>query len=350
MNQPKGAIMKRPSTFTVGVISPLLLISLLLLFWGCVEKVPHIVTDPLPSWNEGTAKQTILTFVKAVSDSAATTYVPPQERIATFDNDGTLWAEKPFYFQFYFTLQRVRDLAPEHPDWKTRQPFKAVLENDSDYLSLITLPEIFQLIDATHTGITVTEFENQVRAFLGSAKHPRFQRLFTECVYQPMLELIRYLQANDFKVFICSGGGMDFIRQFSEEAYGIPRENVIGTAFVTELRMMNGRPELLRTAEFVKPLNDKEGKPVGIQRYIGRRPILAFGNSDGDIQMLQFAESSERPHLSLLLHHNDAEREFSYTGGTEKALEMAKEAGWTIVYVKEDFKVVFPFETGKQEQ
>lgn len=339
--------MKRPSTFTVSVISPLVLISLLLSFWGCVEKAPNITTDPLPSWNEGTARQTIVAFVKAVSDPAAATYVPPKERIATFDNDGTLWAEKPFYFQFYFTLQRVRDLASQHPDWKTRQPFKAVLENDSDYLSHIPLPEIFQLIDATHTGMTESEYENQVHAFLESAKHPRFQRLFTECVYQPMLELIRYLQANDFKVFICSGGGMDFIRQFSEEVYGIPRENVIGTALVTEFRMVDGRPELLRTGEFVKPLNDKAGKPVGIQRYIGRRPILAFGNSDGDIQMLQFAESSERPYLSLLLHHNDAEREFSYTAGTEKALGIAKETGWTVVYVKEDFKVVFPFEAGK---
>lgn len=346
----KRTSIKRPGTSAAKVISRLWLICLSLTLWACTEKVPNAVADPLPSWNEGAAKQTILTFVEAVTDSAATSYVPPQERIATFDNDGTLWAEKPLYFQFYFTMQRVRDLAPEHPDWKTRQPFKAVLENDGDYLSLITLPEIFQLIDATHTGITVTEFEKQVRAFLGSARHPRFQRLFTECVYQPMLELIEYLQANDFKVFICSGGGMDFIRQFSEEAYGIPRENVIGTAFITEFRMVDGHPELLRTGEFVKPLNDKEGKPVSIQRYIGRRPILAFGNSDGDIQMLQFAESSERPYLSLLLHHNDPEREFSYTGGTEKALEMAKEAGWTVVYVKEDFKVVFPFEVGKQEQ
>lgn len=339
--------MKRPSIFAAKVISQLWLISLLLTFWACTGKVPHAAADPLPSWNEGSAKQAILTFVKEVSDPAAAAYVPPKERIATFDNDGTLWAEKPLYFQFYFTLRRVRDLAPEHPEWKTRQPFKAVLENDSDYLAHISLPEIFQMLDATHTGMTETEFENQVRAFLGSAKHPRFQRLFTECVYQPMLELIRYLQANDFKVFICSGGGIDFIRQFSEEVYGIPRENVIGTALVMEFRMLNGRPELLRTKEFVKPINDREGKPVNIQRYTGRRPLLAFGNSDGDIQMLQFAENSERPYLSLLLHHNDAEREFSYTAGSEKALEMAKEAGWTVVYIKEDFKVVFPFEAGK---
>jgi phosphoserine phosphatase len=304
-------------------------------------------SDPLPSWNEGAAKQAIMDFVNGVTDETDPNFVKPADRIATFDNDGTLWAEQPFYFQVFFIFERLKELAPQHPEWKTEQPFKAVLENDHETMKTFHVPDILKLAGATHTGMTQDAFETASRKFITTAKHPERGVLFTQLVYQPMLELLDYLRQNDFKVFIVSGGGIDFIRAFSEDVYGIPRENVIGTAIQTEFTVQDGKAELMRKMEIVPPIDDKEGKPVNLHRFIGYRPILAFGNSDGDLQMLQYTAAGKGSSLMLLLHHDDAEREWAYDrkssiGHLDKAWDIALERGWTVVSIKNDFKHVFP--------
>jgi phosphoserine phosphatase len=299
--------------------------------------------DPLPSWNEGAAKRAIVEFVERVTEPGGPDYVAPEDRVATFDNDGTLWAEKPTYFQVVFLSDRVGELAAEHPEWRSTQPFKAVLEGDADYLHAIGVGEVFELFTATHAGMSQTEFEAEAREFLETARHPRFDVPFPELIYQPMLELLDHLRANEFKVFIVSGGGIEFIRQFSEAAYGIPREDVIGSSLKYEFRETDPGSEIYRLPE-LGSFDDKEVKPANIQLHIGRRPILAVGNSDGDIQMMQYATDGSGPRLSLLLHHDDAEREYDYDHGTERALEMAANRGWTVVSVRDDFRRVFPFE------
>jgi phosphoserine phosphatase len=298
--------------------------------------------DPLPSWNAGPSKQAILAFVKKVTARGGAGYVAPADRIAALDNDGTLWEEQPNYPQVLFMVERAKELAPTHPDWKHTQPFQAILEGDEARLAQLSHDERLQLQYATQTGMTEGEFEQAATAFLSSYRHARHHRLLTELVYQPMLELIRYLEKNDFKVFICSGGGTDFIRTFSERVYGIPRERVVGTVTQTRFELRDNQPTLMRLPEIVLPFNEYGGKPVGLQRAVGRPPILAFGNSDGDIEMLEFTESPKRPWLALLLNHDDEEREYAYTSRAEKSLQVAKERGWTVVSMKRDFKTIFP--------
>jgi len=327
---------------TKKLLTPLPALLVCAAICGCVHVQPRAATDPLPSWNEGAAKRAILSFVQEVTDKTGPRHVKPADRIATFDNDGTLWAEKPSYVQVLFVFERIRDLAAQNPEWMKQQPFQGILEQG--FLSLRNLGDYLKLLGASHASMTQDGFEQEAKRFLAAAKHPKFKVRYTELVYQPMLEVIAWLQKNEFKVFIVSGGDTDFVRMFSEEAYGIPRENVIGTSVQAEFRLLENRPVLTHRTEIVNPVNDREGKPVNIQRHTGRPPILAFGNSDGDIPMLQFAESEQRPWLSLLLHHDDDEREYGYDQGTEKALSLAAERNWTVVSMKDDFKLVFPFE------
>jgi len=321
----------------------------LILSAGCVEKTkPESPVDPLPSWNDGAVKQAIVNFVKEVTDESGPNYVSPSERIATFDNDGTLWSERPVYFQFLFAIDRVKALAPEHPEWKTEQPFKAVLENDMQALAASGEKGVVQLVMATHAGNTTTEFEQIVKDWIKTAKHPRFKRPFTDLVYQPMLELLSYLRANDFKTFIVSGGGIEFMRPWVEEVYGIPPEQTVGSVIKTKLEMRDGKPVLVRLPE-IDFIDDKEGKPVGIHKFIGRRPIAAFGNSDGDLQMLQWTEAGSGKRLMVYIHHTDENREWAYDrkshiGGLDKGLDEANEKGWTVVDMKSDWKVIYPFE------
>lgn len=305
--------------------------------------------DALPSWNDGKTKQSIITFVEQVTDPNSKSYVKPEERIATFDNDGCLWAEQPIYFQLEFVKDRIKELAPSHPEWKTEQPYKAVLENDKEALVASGYDGLMKLLMTTHAGMTQAEFQDTVKQWLATAKHPRFNRPYTELVYQPMLELLTYLRANGFKTYIVSGGGIEFMRPWTEEVYGIPPEQVVGSSIKTEFEMRDGKPVLVRQAE-IGFIDDKEGKPVGINSHIGRRPIAAFGNSDGDLQMLQWTAAGDGPSLMLLVHHTDAKREWAYDkdshiGKLDKALVEVNEKGWTVVDMKEDWKVVFPFET-----
>ncbi len=303
-------------------------------------------TDPLPSWNDGPAKQSIISFVEQVSDPNSKSFVKPEERIATFDNDGTLWAEQPLYVQLAFAMDRVKELAPAHPEWKIQQPFKSVLENDYKTLAASGHKGLLELMMATHAGMTTAEFEEIVKEWLKTAKHPRFNRPYTELVYQPMLELLSYLRANGFKTYIVSGGGIEFMRPWTEQVYGIPPEQVVGSSIKTKFEMRDGKPVLVRIAE-VDFIDDKEGKPVGINSHIGRRPIAAFGNSDGDLQMLQWTQAGEGPSFMLLVHHTDAKGEWAYDrkskiGHLDKALDQAQKDGWTVVDMKKDWRTIFP--------
>jgi phosphoglycolate phosphatase-like HAD superfamily hydrolase len=302
--------------------------------------------DPLPSWNDGGAKKEILYFVWRVTKEGGPDFVPSDARIAVFDNDGTLWSEQPMYVQAAFALDRVKALAPQHPDWKNKQPFKSVLEGDMKAVVASGERGLLDIMTATHSGITTHEFEQIVRDWISTARHPTTGRLYTEMVYQPMLELLRYLRANEFKTFIVSGGGVDFVRPWVEKTYGIPPEQVIGSSVKTKFEWRNDRPALLRLAA-VDFIDDKEGKPIGIQRFIGRRPILAFGNSDGDLQMLQWTAAGTGMRYVGLVHHTDAVREAAYDrtspiGKLDAALDEAMSMGWAIVSMKDAWKTVFP--------
>lgn len=305
-------------------------------------------TGPLPSWNDGAAKKSILEFVAKVTKKRGPEFVPPMERIAVFDNDGTLWAEQPFYFQGLFVFDRVRALAPQHPEWKDKQPFKAAIENDMKTLSAAGLPGLSELVMATHAGTTTEEFERIVKDWLATARHPKFNRPYTDLVFQPMLELLAYLRVNDFKTFIISGGGIEFVRTFSEKVYGIPPEQVAGSSIVTKYEVRDGRPVLVREPK-LDFIDDHEGKPVGINKFIGRRPIAAFGNSDGDLPMLEWVTAGTGPRFGLIIHHDDAVREFAYdrasaAGKLDRGLDEAPKRGWTVVSMKKDWKRVFWFE------
>ena len=307
-----------------------------------------VLADPLPSWNDGPAKQAVMEFVRTVTDKASPNYVPPEERVATFDNDGTLWSEQPTYFQFFFVFDRVKTLAPQHPEWKERQPFKAVLENDMKALAASGEKGLMELAITTQTGMTSEEFEKIIKEWIGTAKHPRFNRPFTDLVYQPMLELLVYLRENRFKTYIVSGGEADFMRPWAEKVYGIPPERVVGSSIKLKLEVREGKPVLMRLPE-IDFVDDGPGKPVGIQKFIGRRPIAAFGNSDGDLQMLQWTAAGKGRRFMLLVHHTDAEREWAYDrkspiGRLDKALDEAQSRGWTVVDMKKDWKRIFPFE------
>lgn len=302
--------------------------------------------DPLPSWNDGPAKRAIIDFVTRVSTAGSEDFVPVAERIATFDNDGTLWAEQPMYFQAFFIFDRIKTLGPDHPEWQTTEPFSSVLQGDMKKALAGGEHALLEMVMATHAGMTTEEFEQLVKDWLATARHPVSKRPFTEMVYQPMLELLTYLRAEGFKTFIVSGGGIEFMRPWTEKVYGIPPEQVIGSSIKTRFEFRNGKPALIRLPE-IHFIDDKEGKPVGIQQHIGRRPIAAFGNSDGDLQMLQWTAAGSGPYLCLYVHHTDAEREWAYDrkshiGRLDKGLDEAKAKGWTVVSMKEDWSMVFP--------
>ena len=297
--------------------------------------------DPLPSWGDSAAKQNIIEFVNKVTKKGTPDYVPPELRIATFDNDGTLWSEKPMYFQMYFAVDRVKALAPQHPEWQTREPFASVLKGDYKTAFAGGEKAVLELVVATHTGMTTTEFEQIVKKWSETARHPQTGRLFTEMVYQPMLELLAYMRANGFKTFIVSGGGIEFMRPWTERVYGIPPQQVVGSSVKTRFEMREKIPVLIRLPE-VDFIDDKAGKPVGINSHIGLRPIAAFGNSDGDIQMLEWATGTKGARFALLVHHTDAKREYAYNTGAEQALKDASEKGWTVVNMKDDWNVIYP--------
>jgi hypothetical protein len=303
-------------------------------------------SDPLPSLNDTASKAAIVSFVDKVTGQGSPEFVPEPERIAVFDNDGTLWVEHPIYTQLAFALDRVKLLAPQHPEWKETQPFKAVLEGDMTALAASGEKGLVELIMTTHAGMTSNDFQKIVTDWLASARDPKFKRPYTELVYQPMVELLAYLRANGFKTFIVSGGGIEFMRPWAEKVYGVPPEQVIGSSIKTEFRMQDDTPTLYRLPE-VNFIDDKAGKPVGINQQIGRRPIAAFGNSDGDLQMLQWTTMAGAPaRLGVLIHHTDAEREYAYDRDTEfgrldKALDAAAITGWTVVDMKADWKQVF---------
>jgi phosphoserine phosphatase len=302
--------------------------------------------DPMPSWNEGSNKKAIVDFVNAVTTKSNPAFVQPEDRIAVFDNDGTLWVEQPIYFQFYFTLDRIRKMAPQHPEWRTKEPYKSVLAGDLKKALGAGEKAIVELMMTTHAGMTTEEFDAIVNDWITTSRHPRFNKLYTECVYQPMLELMSYLRANGFKTFIVSGGGIEFMRPWTQRVYGIPPEQVIGSSVKTRLEVRNGHPVLLRLP-LVNFVDDKEGKPVGIQQHIGKRPIAAFGNSDGDLQMLDWTTSGAGPRFGLIVHHDDATREWAYdrqssVGRLSQALDVATDRNWFVVSMKNDWKKIFP--------
>lgn len=302
--------------------------------------------DPLPSWNDGAAKARIVGFVGAVTEQGGKDYVPPADRVAVFDNDGCLWSEQPAYFQLLFAIDRVKALAPKHPEWKTKQPFKAVLEGDMKALAASGEKGLLELIMATHANLTSDEFAQIVRDWLATARHPKLGRPYTELVYQPMLELLAYLRANGFQTWIVSGGGIEFVRVFSEARYGVPPQQVVGSSVKTKYEIRGGKPAIVRLPQ-IDFIDDKAGKPVGIQKFIGKRPIAAFGNSDGDFEMLEWTTSAPGARLGLIVHHDDAEREFAYdrnshVGRLARGLDEGPKRGWTIVSMKNDWRTVYP--------
>jgi hypothetical protein len=307
---------------------------------------PVAAGDPLPSWNDGAAKQSIVNFVTASTRDGSPDFVPLAQRIAVFDNDGTLWSEHPMYVQMTFALDRVKALAPMHPEWKDKQPFKAALEGDMKTLAGSGEHGMVELLLAAHADMTSEEFSKIVTDWLATARHPRFKRPYTELVYQPMLEVLAFMRANGFKTFIVSGGGIEFMRPWSERVYGVPPEQVVGSSIKTKFEMRDGQPRLFRLPQ-VNFVDDGPGKPVGINEFIGRRPIAAFGNSDGDLQMLQWTTMSGGVRLGVIVHHTDAEREYAYDrdtsfGRLDKALDAAALNKWTVADMKKDWKVIFP--------
>jgi phosphoserine phosphatase len=304
--------------------------------------------DPLASWNDGAAKTAIIDFVTRVTEPDGVDYVPPQERIATFDNDGTLWSERPYPFQLAFALDRVKAMLPQHPEWHDQDPFKSALAGDTQSLAAGGYHALIAIVAGTHSGMTTDEFDAVVRYWVATARHPRTDRLFTEMVFQPMLELLAYFHANGFKNFIVSGGGIEFMRGFAEVTYGVPPEQVIGSSGKLKFEMRDGTPTLSKLPE-IELVNDKAEKPAAIQKFIGRRPIAAIGNSDGDLEMLQWTCAGKGVRLALLVHHNDAVREWAYDrepslAQLNKALDEADAKGWTVVDMKNEWRRVFPFD------
>ena len=305
-------------------------------------------TTPLASWNNGATKQSIISFVKKVTKPGSPDFVPAAERIAVFDNDGTLWSEQPMYFQLAFALDRVKALAPQHPEWKEKEPFKSVLADDMAGVAAGGEKGLLELVAATHGGITSEAFDKAVKEWLATAKHPRFKRPYTDLVYQPMIELLVYLRANGFKTYIVSGGGVEFMRAFTEKVYGVPPEQVVGSSIKTKFEVRDGKPVIARLSE-IDFIDDKAGKPVGIHKFIGRRPIMAFGNSDGDFEMLEWTTSGPGPRFGLIVHHDDAVREWAYdreshVGRLKRALDEAPQRGWAVASMQNDWKRVYPFD------
>lgn len=330
-------------------------VALLALFAACSTLFG---ADPLPSWNEGKPKQSILAFVERVTREGSPDFVPVEARIATFDNDGTLWCEMPMYVQVVFAFDRIKAMAPEHPDWKTKEPFKFVLEGNLKAFSETGEQGLLDIVNASHSGMRVDRFHALVLEWMRTARHPRFHRPYDQCIYQPMIELLVYLRSKDFKTFIVSGGGVEFMRPWTQHAYGIPPEQVVGSSGVVTYQLEDDQPVLIKEAK-VEFVDDGPGKPVGINHFIGHRPIMAFGNSDGDYEMLRWTtgarpdasepKQSAWPRFGLIVHHTDAVREYAYdypsiVGQLKRALEEAPERGWTVVSMKDDWKVIFPKE------
>lgn len=309
---------------------------------------PVTELDPLPSWNNGTVKSAIIEYVDDVTNEEGENFIAVPDRIATFDNDGTLWSEQPIYFQFFFAIDRIKAMAPAHPEWKSKQPFKALLENDMSALMKQGEKGIVQIMMTTHVGMTTSEFETLVTDWIASARHPTKKKLYAELVYQPMLELIRYLEENDFKVFIVSGGGIEFMRPWVERVYDIPRDQVVGSSVKVKYEYNNGNPVLKRLPE-IDLIDDKDGKPVGIHRYIGRKPVFSAGNSDGDLQMMRWSDANPLKNFQLYVHHTDSTREWAYdrkshVGTFNEALDEANQKGWFLADMATDWKVIYPFE------
>jgi len=324
-----------------GRLSFLVVLWLLFPAWD----LPAAGQETLASWNDGPTKQAIVSFVQRITQEGGKDYIPPPERIAVFDNDGTLWAEQPIYFQFAFALDRIKALSGKHPEWKTEEPFKSALSGDLKGLAASGAKGLAEIMALTHAGMTTDEFDITVKDWLKKARHPKTGRPYTEMVYHPMLELLSYLRENGFKTFIVSGGGVEFMRNFTEKVYGIPPERVVGSSGKLKFEMRGEKPVVVKLPE-VDFIDDKEGKPVGIEKFIGRRPIMAFGNSDGDQQMLEWTAAGPGPRFALLVHHTDAEREWAYDrespiGRLDKALDEAQAKGWTVVDMKKDWKTIF---------
>lgn len=348
--RPKRAHLTGRSLILRGVLS-------LALLWACggpgdesSTATPEVSEnhDPLPSWNEGAGKQAIVDFVMRVTLPGSPEFVAESERVAVFDNDGTLWSEQPLYFQGLFAFDQIRRMAADHPEWQQEHPFSVVLSDDPEQVATLTEKDFFQILGVTHSGMTVEEFQNMVREWLATARHPRFEVVYSEMVYQPMLELLDHLRDKGFQTFIVSGGGIEMMRVFSQEVYGIPADQVVGSTIESVFEIRDGKPVIVRQPE-LHFLNDKAGKPVGINRFIGKRPILAFGNSDGDLQMLQYTAGGDGPRFMGLVHHDDAEREWAYDresqmGRLDKAWDEAIERGWTVVSMKSDWNRIYPFE------
>lgn len=315
-------------------------------------KLPNTVArTPLASWNEGSTKKAIIQFVEETTNEQSSNFVPQTERIAVFDNDGNLWSEKPVYFQLFFAIDRLKEMGKEHPEWSNEQPYKSALENDIAELEKYGVEGLLKIVMASHAGMTSEEFEQSVTNWIDTATHPRFNKPYKDLVYQPMLELISYLKANEFTVFIVSGGGMAFMRPWAENVYGIPRHQIVGSSIKTKFTTENNNPQINRLPE-IDFIDDKEGKPVGIDRHIGRKPIFCSGNSDGDLAMMQWTASGDGNRLMLYLHHTDSTREWAYdrnshVGRFDKGLDMAKSKGWAITDMAKDWKVVYPFELEK---
>lgn len=324
----------------------LIVLALLWSLAGCAFVQPAITGDYLASWNDGPAKTSIISFVQKVTNRGSPDFVPPAERIAVFDNDGTLWAEQPAYFQLLFAIDRVRAMAPQHPEWASTEPFKSVLAGDMKGLAAQGEKAIARIVAVTHAGMTTDEFSTIVKDWISTATHPTTRRHYNEMVYQPMLEVLAYLRANGFKTFIVSGGGVEFMRAFAEKTYGIPPEQVVGSSGRVKFETRGGTPVLVKQPE-IDFIDDGEGKPVGINNRIGRRPIMAFGNSDGDLQMLQYTTAGPGARFGLIVHHTDAEREYAYDrtshiGKLDKALDQAPANGWIVVDMRSDWKTIFP--------
>jgi phosphoglycolate phosphatase-like HAD superfamily hydrolase len=338
--------MYRPTRPNSSALTFAMLATLLAIPSRPVLNAGEPARDVLPSWNEGAAKKAIVDFVARVTTEGGPDFVPPGERIAAFDNDGTLWCEQPVYVQTVFVLDRARLLAAQDPSLKEKPGFQAILSGVRDTMARISHTEIAALVAATHAGMTPGSFEETAKTWFQSAQHPRFRQLYKKCLYQPQLELLAYLRASGFKVFIVTGGGIEFVRAFAEEAYEIPPERVIGSSTRTRFETRAGMADLIKLPE-INSINDREGKPININLHIGRRPILAFGNSDGDLEMLEFTAAGKGARLSLLVHHDDAAREYAYdrtslVGKLDKALDAAQQRGWSIVSMKNDWRTIFP--------
>lgn len=311
----------------------------------CIASVAS-AADPLPSWNDGAVKTKILKFVDAVTKEGGKSYVKPEERVAVFDNDGTLWVEQPIFPQAVFILEKVKELLPKHPDWKTTQPYKGLLDGNMQEVGVFGAKGMMGMLISTYSGSTAKDFAKAVNKWIAKAKHPRFERLYTELVYQPQLELMTYLRSKGFKTFIVSGGGREFMRAWTEPVYGVPPEQVVGSSVLSEFWMVDNKPVMVRLPH-INFICNKSGKPVGIYKQIGRRPILAFGNSDADMQMIQYTKAGKGKRLALFVHHTDAEREYAYdrkshVGRLDKVLDMAKANNWIIVDMKKDWRQIFP--------